>query len=80
MKSVVANEGVLGLWRGLGSTLCRDVPFSGIYWTAYESIKKWRGVQNDPGFSFSFCAGAASGSVSIFNISFSLKLFHIQPA
>lgn len=65
MKSVVANEGVVGLWRGLGSTLCRDVPFSGIYWTAYESIKKWWNVQSNPGFSFSFCAGAAAGSVSI---------------
>lgn len=60
---MVAAEGVIGLWRGLGPTVLRDVPFSGIYWAVYESIKK----QNDvtvPTFWFSFFGGAISGSVS----------------
>lgn len=64
LRSVIQHEGYRGLWRGLGSTLCRDVPFSGIYWTSYESLKKWYGIQTTPGFMFSFAAGAASGCVS----------------
>lgn len=62
LKSMVATEGVAGLWRGLGPTVFRDVPFSGIYWAVYESIKK----QNDvtvPTFWFSFFGGAIAGSV-----------------
>ncbi|TNY17900.1 mitochondrial carrier domain-containing protein [Rhodotorula diobovata] len=27
-------------WRGLSSTLWRDVPFSGVYWAGYEGIKR----------------------------------------
>ncbi|KPV74119.1 uncharacterized protein RHOBADRAFT_38003 [Rhodotorula graminis WP1] len=27
-------------WRGLSSTLWRDVPFSGVYWAGYEAIKR----------------------------------------
>lgn len=37
---MVAGEGVASLWRGLGLTLWRDVPFSGIYWLGYEAIKE----------------------------------------
>lgn len=65
LHSVVQHEGYRGLWRGLGSTLCRDVPFSGIYWTTYEALKRQADVESTPGFWFSFAAGAASGCVSI---------------
>lgn len=64
MQHMLATEGVYGLWRGLGPTVFRDVPFSGIYWAVYESLK----VQNNvtvPTFWFSFCGGAISGSVSL---------------
>ncbi|TGO36574.1 hypothetical protein BHYA_0121g00350 [Botrytis hyacinthi] len=42
VKSVgemVSLHGYTSLWRGLTLTLWRDVPFSGIYWWGYESIR-----------------------------------------
>lgn len=63
LQNVIATEGILGLWRGLGSTIYRDVPFSGVYWCLYESLKVHYGV-TVPTFWFSFVGGAISGSVS----------------
>jgi solute carrier family 25 protein 39/40 len=36
---MVQSKGYSSLWRGLSLTLWRDVPFSGIYWWGYESIR-----------------------------------------
>ncbi|UKZ75297.1 hypothetical protein TrVFT333_002975 [Trichoderma virens FT-333] len=36
---MVATHGYTSLWRGLTLTLWRDVPFSGLYWWGYESIR-----------------------------------------
>nr|XP_016937316.1 solute carrier family 25 member 40 isoform X2 [Drosophila suzukii] len=63
IRQVVQSQGVLGLWRGLPPTILRDVPFSGIYWTCYEYLKSSFNVV-EPTFSFSFVAGAISGSVA----------------
>lgn len=63
LKGMIASEGVLGMWRGLGATVFRDVPFSGIYWAVYESIKAHNNV-TVPTFWFSFFGGAIAGSVS----------------
>lgn len=67
LQHMLASEGVFGLWRGLGPTVLRDVPFSGIYWAVYESLKKQNNVTL-PTFWFTFCGGAISGSVSLSNI------------
>jgi solute carrier family 25 protein 39/40 len=40
-RDEVRRGGVASLWRGLGPTLARDVPFSGLYWLGYERLKRW---------------------------------------
>ena len=40
IKNELSIGGYTSLWRGLGPTLLRDVPFSGIYWYGYERIKR----------------------------------------
>ncbi|XP_002086732.3 solute carrier family 25 member 40 [Drosophila yakuba] len=64
VRSVVALQGVWGLWRGLRPTILRDVPFSGIYWPIYESLKQNLGQSSQPSFSLSFLAGVLAGTVA----------------
>ncbi|XP_013192362.1 probable mitochondrial glutathione transporter SLC25A40 [Amyelois transitella] len=68
LRNVIKYEGYRGLFRGLGSTLLRDVPFSGMYWTMFESTKR---VFNRPdseknSFLFNFFCGSVAGSVAAF--------------
>lgn len=39
VRNMVRTHGGTSLWRGLTLTLWRDVPFSGLYWWGYESIR-----------------------------------------
>ncbi|KAL6042036.1 Carrier protein, mitochondrial [Balamuthia mandrillaris] len=65
LRMVVRNQGFKGLWIGLMPTLWRDVPFSVIYWTAYEAIKArlmlWRKKE---GFLVHFASGAGAGMLA----------------
>lgn len=64
-RSMLKVHGILGLWKGFFPTILRDVPFSGIYWTTYETIKKYCNV-TQPTFGFSFAGGAISGGLAAF--------------
>ncbi|TPX09284.1 uncharacterized protein E0L32_009476 [Thyridium curvatum] len=39
IREMVGLNGYRSLWRGLNLTLWRDVPFSGMYWWGYETIR-----------------------------------------
>jgi len=64
VRSLVASRGVLSLWRGLGPTLWRDVPFSGIYWASYEALKNSLARRGHKGVEFAFLSGVISGSAA----------------
>lgn len=67
IRSAVQTEGWWSLWRGLGPTLLRDVPFSAMYWFNYEKGKRWlcdRYNAREPTFAITFISGAASGSIA----------------
>ncbi|KAK3540934.1 hypothetical protein QTP86_005874 [Hemibagrus guttatus] len=67
IRSAIRTEGWLALWRGLGPTLLRDVPFSAMYWFNYEKGKAWLCHYNkmtEPTVSIAFISGAVSGSIA----------------
>ncbi|KAJ2975139.1 hypothetical protein NUW58_g8442 [Xylaria curta] len=39
LRDMVAENGYRSLWRGITLHLWRDVPFSGLYWLGYETIR-----------------------------------------
>lgn len=67
IKSSIRNAGVLSMMRGLGPSLLRDIPFSGIYWFIYEMSKShWlQHTGNDTlHFLQAFSSGALAGSTA----------------
>ncbi|KAM6914066.1 mitochondrial glutathione transporter SLC25A39 isoform 1-T1 [Lycodopsis pacificus] len=67
IRSAVAQDGLLSLWRGWGPTVLRDVPFSALYWFNYELVKARlceRSRVTQANFSISFTAGAVSGAIA----------------
>ncbi|XP_058060638.1 probable mitochondrial glutathione transporter SLC25A40 isoform X2 [Anopheles bellator] len=79
-RSMLRVQGVLGMWNGFFPTILRDVPFSAIYWTTYETYKKQLNV-TQPTFSVSFVGGAISGGVAAFlTVPFDVVKTHQQIA
>ncbi|MES1919210.1 Carrier protein, mitochondrial [Bonamia ostreae] len=68
ITSQVRRNGIFHLWRGAGSTLARDVPFSALYWFGYEKLKSFYGnvLPKESPSLISFCSGASSGAMAAF--------------
>ena len=64
ITSLVRTQGPTSLWKGLGATLWRDVPFSGLYWANYEGLKSWFNRNGHEGPSVAFASGAMSGIIA----------------
>lgn len=62
--ALVRQHGNLHLWRGLGATLWRDVPFSGLYWAGYELCKRSLNKSGYEGAGVAFVSGALSGTTA----------------
>ncbi|VDN53773.1 unnamed protein product [Dracunculus medinensis] len=67
MKRSLRLEGWRSFWRGWSPTIMRDLPFSAIYWSSYESSKsqilEWFHWKNTS-FSISCLCGGLSGSIA----------------
>lgn len=63
--SLVRQQGVLGLFRGLGPMLLRDVPFSCIYWVGYERLKqRFMEEEGELSAAASFVSGGTAGALA----------------
>ena len=61
LRALVRSQGISSLWRGLGPTLWRDVPFSGLYWANYEVWRTNMERRGYQGSSATFMSGMISG-------------------
>jgi len=64
VRGLVRTQGLPVLYRGLGATLWRDIPFSGLYWATYEALKKSFARRGHQGAWVAFVCGASSGSAA----------------
>lgn len=71
VRKVLNEEQFISLWRGAGATLMRDVPFSMVYFSLYESNKQWLsgrrlgalgGPSQQPSTGFTFGTSLVNGA------------------
>jgi len=65
VRTALSEEGPRALWKGLSSTLWRDIPFSMIYWFNYETFRAYLVQSNITVDSYAtFACGALAGSIA----------------
>eukprot|EP00741_Cyanophora_paradoxa_P011147 tig00020553_g10768.t1 len=52
------------LWTGMGVSLLRDIPFSAVYWGAYETLRGPLSLKDGSSFLQSFLAGGGAGMLA----------------
>uniref|UniRef100_A0A4W6DW25 Mitochondrial glutamate carrier 1 n=2 Tax=Lates TaxID=8186 RepID=A0A4W6DW25_LATCA len=65
-RDLLREKGIAGLYKGLGATLLRDVPFSIIYFPLFANLNNLgkRGIDGPAPFYVSFLSGCLAGSTA----------------
>ncbi|XP_073677303.1 mitochondrial glutamate carrier 1-like [Garra rufa] len=65
-RQLLKEKGIAGLYKGLGATLLRDVPFSIIYFPLFANLNNLgkRGADGPAPFYVSFASGCIAGSTA----------------
>uniref|UniRef100_A0A8D0G8Q8 Solute carrier family 25 member 22 n=1 Tax=Sphenodon punctatus TaxID=8508 RepID=A0A8D0G8Q8_SPHPU len=65
-RELLRNKGIAGLYKGLGATLLRDVPFSIVYFPLFANLNKLGQKTSDTKAPFyvSFLSGCLAGSTA----------------